>query len=1220
MPEAARSRHGRGSVKNRTSASFGSNLRDKPVTNMDFVHLHTHTHFSMQNSPIFPQQLFAACKKHEMNTVAVTDYAATFNMPELFTLAGEAGVRLIIGSEIYLLEQDAYHDSETSSSPSLILLVKNDAGYRNLCVLLSRAAREGFIHGVPHVDSNWLKDYREGLICLSAYYAGRIGRALLAGNYGEAAAFAAFYKDIYGGDFYLELQRHYTSFDEKLAAETIRLAEEQGTSLVATNNVHYLERKDADSYRAMVAIKTKDKLSSKQLQCLPGSENYFKSPEEMATLFDNAHGELSNTISIADKCTYRFCKQDPKLPHFPLPEGFGDEADYLRQLTYEGAKKKYDDPESQGLTWKLVEERIEKELGVITGMGFSSYFLIVSDLIAASRRMGYSVGPGRGSAAGSIVAYLTGITSIDPLRYNLLFERFLNPERLSMPDIDIDFTPVGKQKVLEYSVEKYGEESVAKVIAIGTQGARAAIRDAGRVLEVPLSVVDRLAKLVPGKPGITLDKALDDVDELRELVNRSPQNSRLMDYARALEGRARNVSMHAGAVVITNGQLDEQVPLYVSNKIETEGRKYADEMGVDELERGTAKSGGEDKQVVTQFDKNWIENAGLLKIDYLGLETLAVIDETLYLIQKRHNVAIDLEKVPMNDRKTFRIFQEGKMAGIFQFESQGMQNYMTKLQPTQVGDIIAMSALYRPGALNAKIDSKRNAVDLFVDRKHNREPIDYMHPMLEDILKETYGVIVYQEQVMQISQVMGSFSLAKADNLRKAMGKKKPEIMQKFKADFVEGAVSQGVHDKLANRIFDLMAEFAGYGFNKSHSAAYGVLAYWTGYLKAHYPAEFMTAILNSEIGDVTRMKHLADEAKSFNIPVFPPSVNKSDALFTIEESDGRSVIRVGLNAIKQVGNAARVIVSSKLLRKKDFSSLFDLTASVDLRIVNRKALESLVLAGALDELDPDRAKLLANIDKAIRFGQLQNKSVTLGQCGFFSDESNKVLQDSHYPDMDAADPMPESDKLQAEKKLVGFYLSRHPLERYRRDWEAFANLRLNNRSVQQARQYKVIGVVVAVRHHQDRKGKQMLFGVIEDFTGKADFTVFASVYEQYHHFLKPEEVLMLTAEAEIGGGMLKLLVREVVPIKRVRETCIDKVILKVDADDPGELEKLRKVKKVLEEHRGGTAVDFDIKVQSAENIEMLRVFARKTPIEADDEALGKLENILGPDNVKIAG
>jgi len=1189
---------------------------------MDFVHLHTHTHYSMQSSPVFPQELFAACARQGMDAVAVTDYAAMFNMPELFSLAREAGVRLIIGSEIYLLEQDAWHDSRTSVSPSLILLVKDDAGYRNLCILLSRAAREGFVNGMPHVDSSWLAEYSEGLVCLSGYYAGRIGRALLAGNRDEASSFASFYRTIYGDDFYLELQRHSTPFDDRLNEETIALAGELGIGAVATNNVHYLERKDADRYRALVAVKTKQKLSSPQLQCLPNNENYLRTPEEMSKLFDDTHGELSNTLQIAEKCSFSFHTQEPRLPRFPLPDGFEDEAAYLRHLTYEGAKEKYADPEACGLTWKMVEERIEKELGVIISMGFSSYFLIVSDLIAASRRMGYSVGPGRGSAAGSIVAYLTGITRIDPLRYKLLFERFLNPERVSMPDIDIDFTPVGKQKVLEYTVEKYGEESVAKVIAIGTLGAKAAIRDAGRVLEVPLPVVDRLAKLVPGKPGITLRQALDEVKELGSQVNGSSQNQRLMEYARALEGRARNVSMHAGAVVITNGPLQEQVPLYVSNKIETEERKFADEMDADELERGGARTGGDEKQVVTQFDKNWIENAGLLKIDYLGLETLAVIDETLHLIRKRHDIHIDLEKVPMDDRKTFGIFQEGKMAGIFQFESQGMQNYMTKLQPTQIGDIIAMSALYRPGALNARIDEKRNAVDLFVDRKHNREPIDYMHPMLEEVLKETYGVIVYQEQVMQISQVMGGFSLAKADNLRKAMGKKKPEIMQKFKADFVEGAVEQGVHDKLANRIFDLMAEFAGYGFNKSHSAAYGVLAYWTGYLKAHFPAEFMTAILNSEIGDTARMKHLTDEAKSFGIAVLPPCVNTSDALFTIEEcEDGRTAIRIGLSAIKQVGNAARAVVSARFLRKKPFVNLFDLAASVDLRLMNRKALECLISAGTLDEIDGDRAKLLANIDKAIRFGQMQNKSVTLGQCGFFSDESGGALHDALYPEMDAAaEPMTESQKLQAEKKLVGFYMSRHPLERYRRDWEAFANLPLDTKEVQPLRQYKVIGVVVSIKHHQDRKGKQMLFGILEDFTGKADFTVFASVYEQYRHLIKPEAVLMMIVEAEAAGGSLKLLVREVVPVRQVRESCIDRVILRIDADDPAELERLVKVRKVFEEHRGGTAVDFDVKVQSSENIEVLRLFARNATIEPGEEALGKLEKILGPDNVRIAG
>ncbi len=1176
----------------------------------------------MQSSPIFPGEMFSAAVKFGMKSIAVTDYCAIFNMPELFNEAKNAGIKLIIGSELLLLETDAHQSSRVPVSPSLILLVQNDIGYKNLCILLSRAAKDGFVNGMPHIESRLLETFHDGLVCLSGYTSGRIGRALLAGAIEEAESFATYYREIFGENFYLELQNHNTPFDADLNQQTISLAEKFSIELVATNNVHYLERKDAGCYRAMVANRTKEKLSSPNLLALAGNDHYLKSSEEMNLLFSDEHRELTNTILIAEKCTYNFSNKEPIVPHFPLPPEFSSEFEYLSHLTWDGAKEKYADSEADGISAEDVRSRIELELGVIEKMGFSSYFLIVSDLIAASRRLGYSVGPGRGSAAGSIVAYLTGITRIDPLKYKLLFERFLNPERSSMPDIDIDFTPVGKQKVLEYTVEKYGTESVAKVIAIGTLGAKAAIRDAGRVLEVPLPLVDKLAKLVPVRPGITLEKALAEAKEMKEYSESTPQIRELMAHARALEGRARNVSMHAGAVVITDGPLEEQVPLYVSNKIETEVRKFADEIDLDEPDpiRGKATDGNDEKQVVTQFDKNWIETAGLLKIDYLGLETLAVIDETLKMIKRRHNLDIELEKVPMNDRKTFRIFQEGKMAGIFQFESSGMQSYMTRLQPTQIGDIIAMSALYRPGALNARIDERRNAVDLFVDRKHGREAIDYMHPMLEEILKETYGVIVYQEQVMQISQVMGGFSLAKADNLRKAMGKKMPEIMEKYKADFVKGAIQQGVHDTLATRVFELMAEFAGYGFNKSHSAAYGVLAYWTGYLKAHYTIEFVTAVLNSEIGDTERMKHLTDEAKSFGIATLPPSINKSDALFSVEDIDGRSYIRVGLSAIKQVGGAARAVVTSRLRRKRDFMNLFDLAVSVDLRIMNRKALECLILSGAFDELDKHRAKLLANVDKAIKFGQMQNRSVTLGQCGFFSAEEGAQLEAEHYPDMDQAEMMPEAEKLLHEKKLVGFYLSHHPLSPFRRDWQAFATLQLQAKEVVKAKQYKVIGVIVSVKPYQDRKGKQMLFGSIEDFTGKADFTVFASLYEQYGHLIKPEEVLMLIAEGEVSGGMLKLLVREVVPIKKVRTSLVKKISLKVDADDQSQLEKLAGVKRIFDTHKGGTPVDFEVKALSGENIETLMLFARNTPIDPSESTLEKLEALLGPDNVRISG
>jgi DNA polymerase-3 subunit alpha len=940
----------------------------------------------------------------------------------------------------------------------------------------------------------------------------------------------------------------------------------------------------------------------------------------MAALFENAHHELSNTQVIADKCLFQFHDEEPKLPTFDIPEDFQDDKAYLRYLTYEGAGRKYGDLENKGEEGREIKERIEYELEIITTMGFSSYFLIVSDLIAASRKMGYSVGPGRGSAAGSIVAYLTDITQIDPIKYKLLFERFLNPERISMPDIDIDFTPVGKQKVLDYTILKYGAESVAKVIAIGTLGAKAAIRDVGRVLNLPLQTVDRIAKLVPTKPGTTLAKAFDQVQELRDLEKSNDQKIRkLIEIAREVEGRARNVSMHAAAVVITDGPIEDVVPLYVSNKIVTEERRYADE---EQRETSAAKekTPGDDKQVVSQFDKDWIEKAGLLKIDYLGLETLAVVDETLRLIKRRYNVEIDLEKIPMDDKATFKIFQEAKMAGIFQFESQGMQKYMKRLHPTVIGDIIAMSALYRPGALNARIDEHRNAVDLFVDRKNGREAIAYMHPSLEEVLSETYGVIVYQEQVMQISQVMGGFTLGKADKLRKAMGKKKPEIMARFRDDFINGAVEQSIDQKIAEQVFDLMAEFAGYGFNKSHSASYGVLAYWTGYLKAHYTAEFMTAILNSEAGDTDRMRMLTDEAKSLGLRLLPPDINLSDALFTVEDlKDSHKAIRVGFSAIKHVGGAAREIVRARLRKGNQFNDIFDFFTSVDLRVVNKKALECLTEAGAFDVLNPNRARLFNNLSKIVDVCQKKNKKEMLGQEGFFNTESYLNEKVASLIEMEDTEDWDEIEKLKREKTLSGFYLSRHPLEAYRRDYEAFGTLKLSDKDYENKRLQKVIGMITDTKKHLDKKGNTMMFGVIEDFEAKADFTVFSSVYKHFEDVLKKDALVMLIAEAELKDGQTKLLVNEVIPIEDVRERCANQVVLQLNELDSDVLNKMKKVKSICDTHKGRLPLRIEIDLPDSEIGAHLNLFARQVTLQASNEVLDQFSELLGEENVKLA-
>jgi DNA polymerase-3 subunit alpha len=1185
----------------------------------------------MLTSPIFPIDLFNKCLDLGMNAVAVTDHAALFNMPELFSEAKKVSqqrgqrFKLIVGAELFIAPTSR-HSKSTTEVHHLNVLVKDAKGYRNLCKILSIAAREGFYYR-PRADKDTLFKYADGLICMTSCNRGELAKLVLQNNEAGAEQFVKEHKDVFGDDFYIELERHNAPEDSRLNESLIRLARKFDVKLVATNDVHYLEKKDAEIQEVMLAMKSKSTLSTPKRMRLPTPEFYLKSPAEMALLFDNTHRELSHTLEINEKCTFDFHDIAPQLPYFKIPGGFKDDSDYLRYLTYQGAVRKYGDLDALGERGEKIRNRIEYELTTIAKMGFSSYFLIVSDLIAASRKQGYSVGPGRGSVAGSIVAYLMDITRVEPLQYDLLFERFLNPERISMPDIDIDFTPVGKQRVLDYTIERYGEGSVAKVIAISTLGAKAVIKDVGRVLELPLDEVTRITKLVPNKPiGAALRDfvygkrdtqggfEIEPVKELQDLLKHSDVRIRkLMEYSLALEGRARNVSVHAAGVVITNGSIDDYVPLYISDKVETEERRYADEEPDDFTERAVLLHKSKDeKQVVTQFDKDWIEKAGLLKIDYLGLETLAVIDETLRLIEKRYKVVLDLEKLPIDDAKTFKIFQDGKMAGIFQFESSGMQSYMMQLRPTCIDDIIAMNALYRPGPMDL--------IPRYIERKHGHEAVEYPHPWLEPILKSTYGIPVYQEQVMQMAQVMAGYTLGGADILRRAMGKKEKEKMAQERQKFVKGAAERGISEAKAHEVFDMMEKFAGYGFNKSHAAAYGLLAYWTAYLKAHYTAEFMCAILNSEAGDSERMRHLTDEMKSMGIKILPPSINKSDALSTVEDMPaGAKAIRIGFSAIKHVGSAAKEIVAARKRRKKHFKNLFELCSSVDLRVVSKKALESLIEAGTMDEFGVDRASLLANVERALEFGQKQNRHVTLGQEGFFSDEKFMPSEELAYPELLKAEPWSLSETLQREVALVGFYLSSHPLDAYRRDWLAFATLKLGNKSFEPQRLYRVIGLLTDVKLHLDKKGNAMLFGTVEDFEGKADFTVFASVYERFEKELQKDAIVMLIAEADRKDHQTKLLVQEVIPIRKVRDKFIQRVVLRLDLHDSEALSKAKAVKDICSVHRGAVPIEFELSYMEQGRSEHLRLFARKATIDPDDETLEKLESALGVDAVRLS-
>jgi DNA polymerase-3 subunit alpha len=1161
----------------------------------DFVHLHTHTHYSILNSVISPKELIQAAVGMGMKAVAVTNQANVFDAPELSVYAKESGIKLIVGSEIYMAP-DGLRKKEDRATHHLVLIAKNKTGYKNLSKILSISATEGFYYR-PRGDRELIEKYSEGLICLTACEKGELPKLILKDKTDEAKKFIDDYKAIFKDDFYFELEDHFLPSEKKINTELIKLSREFGVKLVATNDVHYVNRKDSELHEILLCMQGKKTLADPTRIKLPNDEFYFKSQAEMSKIFAECPEAISTTMEIVEKCEFKMVNQDAQLPKFEVPAAFADESAYLRQLTYDGVAAKYGDANTD------VIDRIEYELATIAKMGFSAYFLIVSDLINAAKAQGISVGLGRGSAAGSIVAYLTGITNVDPLKYNLLFERFLNPERVSMPDIDIDFAPWGRAKVVEYAQQKYGVSSVSKVIAFGTMAAKAAIKDVARVLSLPLEIANQIVKLVPSKPGTTLEGAFQEIPELDKLRKTGdPKIRKVLDYALKLEGTVRQTSMHAAGVVITPGEVSDFVPLYVANKVEKDDLTAEITDDEDEKEESHA-------QIVTQFDKDWIEKYGLLKIDVLGLITLSVIDECLKLIEKHHGFKIDIDKIPIDDKKTFKMFQDGRTLGIFQFESAGMQEYLRKLVPTNVDDIIAMNALYRPGPMDL--------IPIYVDRKHGRETVEYPHEMLKPILEATYGIPVYQEQVMQMAQVMGGYTLGGADLLRRAMSKKKADEMEKHRGIFRKGAAEKGVGEQKANDVFDMMEKFAGYGFNKSHSAAYGIMAYQTGYLKANYPAEYFAAIMTSEMRATDRVKVLADDAKRFGIKVLPPSISKSEMGFSIETTDkGTKAIRFALGAVKNVGHAGREIIRSRRKRTSEAAkNIFEFCSSVDLRVVNKRALESLVESGAMDELAAHRSQLLASLDLAVEYGQRLNRSATTGQSGLFGEGTGGTMA---YPDLPKTEEWSEAEKLLREKNLIGFYISSHPLEKWRRDYDAIATLKLGTREAFEGKRFKtVVGIITETKPYTDKKGNPMLFGAIEDFYGKADFTCFASTFEKYERELKKDEVVVMMGDAEADGERIKLLVNEVLPIRKARDRFIKRVSVTIDIDATTE-EQITGLKKICEKHTGEAYLYLFVNYQDERTAGNLKLFSRKFVIEPSDEALDEIENLLGIGSVEM--
>jgi len=1152
----------------------------------EFIHLHNHSHYSLLDGAATIETLIGAAVQNKMPSVALTDHGVLFGALEFYKKAKKAGIKPIVGCEAYIVTRGSRFDKSLQSEKSnqgqgrgiyhhILLLAKNLTGYKNLIKLVTLGHTEGYYYK-PRIDVELLQQYKEGLVVTSACPGGVVGSQLVNGSYDEARSVAGIYKDIFGEDFYIEIQNHGIEVEKPILTQAPKIAKELGLKIVGTNDCHYVNAQHAMSHNIMLCIPDATSTYVPDYKTLRyGTDQlYFKTAAEMARAFREHPEAISSTLEIAEKCELTLDMKTNHMPQFPIPPDAwaGSLEDYLDKLSRQGLQRRYVDVTPE------ISSRLDHELGVIKRMGYAGYFLIVQDFINAARERGIRVGPGRGSAAGSIVSFALGITDVDPLHFDLLFERFLNPDRVSMPDIDVDFADDKRDQVINYVKQKYGENSVSQIITFGTLSTRAVIKDVGRVLGVPLSTIEPLTKQIPVVLGkvTRLAEALETVPELRAVKETGDEKIKLMiETGLVLEGMNRNVSTHAAGIVIAPGEISDYVPMYKTPQTD----------------------------LMTQYNMKDLEEAGLLKMDFLGLRTLTVIDSALQQIKENHGVAIDLDRIPVGDQKTLDLFCNGHTVAVFQFESSGMTDYLRKLKPTSIHDLVAMNALYRPGPME-------NIPD-FIDRKHGRKKIEYIHPRLEQILKETYGVIVYQEQVMKIASEIGGLSLAQADLLRRAMGKKDKELMAKQKKEFVEGALKKDVERKAAGEIFDLIEKFASYGFNKSHSVAYSVLAYQTAYLKAHYPAEYMAATLTSEIADTDKIVVLIDDCRKLGIGVLPPDVNESAVTFVVKPKG----IRFGLSAIKNVGVSAVEAIVRAREASGPFRDIFDFCARVDLHLVNKKTIESLVQAGAFDSLHDNRAQLFEGAEKALSHGQNVQEHSGKGQSNLFESGTAKVEM---RPTLPGTVQWKETEVLAREKAVLGFYLSGHPLDRFRDEIEAFANVQLGSASgVRAGSAVRACGIVAALKRKIDKKGNTMAFVTLEDFTGKADCIVFSDAYQKFTKMLVPESMVMVIGKGETTGDLLKILVNEVIPMDQVRERYTKSVTLTVNLDVVNE-ETVQQLRGIIERHRGKCTCY--VNASGGGLGKKIVYLLRNATIDPNPQFIGLVKQLLGPSSVRLQG
>ena len=1064
-------------------------------THIPFVHLHLHTQYSLLDGAIRIEDLVSKAKQCQMPALAITDHGNMFGAVEFYLKCKKAGIKPVIGCELYIAPDSRFSkDSKGISEAAyhLILLCENLEGYKNLSYLTSAGFKEGFYYR-PRIDRALLEQHSQGLIALSACLKGEVAMQCGRGRMEDALETARWYSELFPGRYYIEIQENTLPEQDAVNTRLLEVARELNLPLVATNDCHYLNREDAQSHEVLLCIQTGKTMSDPTHMKFSADEFYVKTPEEMAAAFQYAPEAISNTVAIAERCNLELpLEQEYYFPHFEPPEGKTHD-DMLEEQAVIGLKERLTTiriknpdltPEQEQAYW----DRLRIELDCIRQMKFPAYFLIVADFINWAKYQGIPVGPGRGSAAGSLVAYAIRITDLDPLPYNLLFERFLNPERISMPDIDVDFCQDQREKVIEYVINKYGRERVCQIITFGTMKAKAVVRDVGRALDMAYGDVDKIAKLIPDDLKMTIQKAIQQEPQLKQMAEADPKVAQLLETADRLEGLARHAGTHAAGVVVAPNQLEEYLPVYKDQK-----------------------TGG----INTQYSMKYVEMVGLVKFDFLGLKNLTVIQNAVQMIRDGQNQEFDITRLRDDDKASYDLISSGNTTGIFQLESSGMKEMLVKLKPSCFEDVIAACALYRPGPLGSGM------VDDFIERKHGRKQVVYDLPQLEPILKDTYGVIVYQEQVMQIARSLAGYSLGQADLLRRAMGKKDDKEMARQKDQFLAGAQAQQIDPKKAEAIFDLMAKFAEYGFNKSHSAAYALIAYQTAYLKAHYPVEFMAALLSCDMDSTDKVLKNISDCREQGIEVLPPDINASGQSFTVV---GNSM-RFGLGAVKGVGGGAvESILEARQVGK--FTDLYDFCERVDLRRVNKRVMEALIKCGAFDSLHRFRAPLVAALDDAVAAGQRFQEERDSAQVSLFGDLSSTGGTSKTSRKFPTQDEWPDKEKLGYEKEALGFLITGHPLDRYANDIKRFASAEITRLiDLPESSEVRVCGIVTSLKEITTKKGDRMGFVTIEDLTGQIEITVFSDMYVQFNHLLKSDDPLLITGKLEKGEKGCKLLV-----------------------------------------------------------------------------------------------